>query len=183
MPRARRLDQPRRPMPTNERRIGPLKKQNLRPRHIRVHEVDRAPIARAQVNHRRLRLRPTTDRFAHAQQIVEHIEHALGIEAQHHGVLGQSSRNPFDTSQVDRADIAKVLRQDHIGLQRGEKFFVELVQTVSSSNRRRNFRVDSARIARVDARAREQWNRRNPRRKVAFMAAAHEKISRTDGAE
>jgi len=35
----------------------------------------------------------------------------------------------------------------------------------------------------VDARAREQWNRRNPRRKVAFMAAAHEKISRTDGAE
>ena len=91
-----------------------------------------------------------------------------------------SSNNEIDSDIPAMVGASAAL---DVALQRGEKFFVELVQTVSSSNRRRNFSVDSARIARVDARAREQRNRRNPRRKVAFMAAAYKKISRTDGAE
>jgi len=44
---ARGLDERRRPVPAAEGRVGPFEEEHLRPRHVRVHEVDCSSSARA----------------------------------------------------------------------------------------------------------------------------------------
>ena len=163
-------------MPAGERRIAPLEEEDLGARDVRIHEVDRAPVARAQVDHRALGVVRAADRLADLEEIVEHVEDALRIEVHDARPLRERGRDALDRAEVDRADLAEILGEDHIGREFGEHRLVERVEALARRERRAHLGVDRRARAAVRARAGEDGHRVEPRGRVALVAAPDEEV-------
>jgi len=68
-------------------------------------------------------------RFADAQEIVKHIKDALRIEVHDDWALRQVRSNALNRAEINRTDIAKTLREDHVGRKFRQELFIELIQT------------------------------------------------------
>ncbi len=130
------------------------------------------------------RVRAAPDRVPHPHHVREHVPHRVRVEADHGGDRVERAHDAAHGAEVDRADLAEILRQHHVGAQVREPRGVERVEAAVGSQRRADLRVDLAR-ARVGARAlaRQRRKRLDAGRPVALVAAPDQQVERADRAD
>ena len=180
------LHQFRRPVPATKRRVAPLQEQHLRPRHIRIHEVDRAPVPIAQFHHGLLRLRHATHGIAHAQHIIKYLHDGARIQVHDQRLAGHVRRHALHGAQIDRAHIAQILREDHVGPQFAKPRLIQAIQpgaTAAILQRLANLTIDLGAGGRVRLLTGQHRSIRDLGWKVALVASAHQQIRATDAAQ
>lgn len=80
------------------------------------------------------------------EEIIQNILDGRWIEREHPGWTGEGARQTLNRRKIDGADVAEVLGQNEIGLERGQQGLVHCVQGFARGERFPDGLVDSARV-------------------------------------
>ena len=85
-----------------------------------IHKIDSRPVSVSRFDHCNFGLPFESDRAADPQEIVENVHERMWVEAHDLGGRGHSRGDRSDRRQVNRTNVAEVLSQNDVGLERDE---------------------------------------------------------------
>ena len=127
------FDELRGPVPADEERIGPFEEDDTRAVFEGVDELCRGEHALAEPRDGFDGLLLEADSAADGVDVVEHTLERLRVEAEDLGAGRERIGDTTDCLQIDRADLAEILREDQIGPEGAEERLVHGVEGDSGS--------------------------------------------------
>ena len=172
------------PVAADEERISPFQKRGMGAVNERIDGFCRREESFAEPNHAVECTVAIANGFADAEMVIENVLDGVGVEAQN-GRLGVHAADGFlDRSEIDGADVAEILSDDHIGRKCGELFNINGVERCrTGAELLANLSIDLGRIGGGNALGGEDGAIADFAGEITLVRAADEAIGGADGAE